>query len=98
VGSQVRLCPPWNLVNCLSIPLPYDPRFRACRLGIYAGEMPSHESKRTNARAALDPLVIESSSSTGAGMSRLDFVSKAIMAPFNHRKTDSTKILADRAL
>src|SRR5882762_12007896 len=58
--------------------------------------MSSYQSKRNNARAALDPLVTESSSSTGAGMSRMDFVSKAIMAPFNHKKNDSTKILADR--
>jgi mitochondrial division protein 1 len=44
----------------------------------------------------LDPIVTESSASNGAGMSRMDFVSKAIMAPFNHKKADSVKILADR--
>lgn len=59
--------------------------------------MPSHESKRQNARAALDPLVTESPLAPGtAGMSRMELVSKALLAPFNHRKSDSAKLLAER--
>ena len=65
---------------------------------LVAGEMPSQESKRQNARAALDPITTESPSgpSNGAGMSRMAFVSKALMAPFNHKKSDSSNILAER--
>ncbi|KAF7986202.1 hypothetical protein HWV62_38626 [Athelia sp. TMB] len=61
--------------------------------------MPSQESKRQNARAALDPITTESPSgpSNGAGMSRMAFVSKALMAPFNHKKSDSSNILAELA-
>ncbi|KZP32449.1 WD40 repeat-like protein [Athelia psychrophila] len=60
--------------------------------------MPSHESKRQNARAALDPLVTESPLAPGtAGMSRMELVSKALLAPFNHRKSDSAKLLAELA-
>lgn len=56
----------------------------------------SSQEKKRNARTALDPILTESSSKTGAGMSRMDFVSRALMAPFNHRKTDSANILSDR--
>ncbi|KAI0935858.1 hypothetical protein AcV5_004161 [Taiwanofungus camphoratus] len=45
----------------------------------------------------LDPPVESSSSSTASTGSRLDVVSKAILAPFSHRKHDSTKILTDLA-
>lgn len=54
--------------------------------------MPSQESKRQNARAALDSITAE----TGAGMSRMELVSKALLAPFNHKKSDSTSILSER--
>ncbi|KAF7340104.1 Trp-Asp repeats containing protein [Mycena venus] len=47
-------------------------------------------------RAALDPLVTGSSSST-SGPSKFEFVQNAILSRFTHRKHDSTKILSDLA-
>jgi division protein 1 len=56
-----------------------------------SGGRPSEDRKR-NARAALDSLVTDTSA---PGPSKLELVQKAIMAPFSHKKRDSTRILSD---
>ncbi|KAH9923003.1 WD40-repeat-containing domain protein [Amylocystis lapponica] len=56
-----------------------------------------HDNHR-EPRHALEPLVESSSSSAAASASsKLDVVSRALLAPFTHRKHDSTKLLADLA-
>lgn len=35
-------------------------------------------------------------SSSNAVLDKLEIVQKAFLAPFNHKKTDSTRILSDR--
>ncbi|KAH7930577.1 Trp-Asp repeat-containing protein [Leucogyrophana mollusca] len=56
------------------------------------GKSPAERSK--GARAALDPLVTDPSAS---GPSKMELVSKAIFAPFSHKKSDSSRILSDLA-
>ncbi|KAJ7748496.1 WD40-repeat-containing domain protein [Mycena maculata] len=51
-------------------------------------------SGKNNARAALDPLITDSSRSSGP--SKLEFVQNAILSRFTHKR-DSTKILSDLA-
>lgn len=53
------------------------------------------KDKKRNARAALDPLLTSSAPQSASGPSRLDIVSRAIMAPFTHKRGDSTKIFSD---
>ncbi|KAH7883973.1 WD40-repeat-containing domain protein [Phlebopus sp. FC_14] len=48
-------------------------------------------------RAALHPLVTEPTTGTSSGRSKMELVSKALFAPFSHKKADSTKILSDLA-
>ncbi|KAJ6573994.1 WD40-repeat-containing domain protein [Mycena vulgaris] len=54
----------------------------------------STDERKSNARAALNPLITSSSTS---GPSKLEFVQNAILSRFTHRKNDSTKILSDLA-
>ncbi|KAF8060982.1 WD40-repeat-containing domain protein [Lyophyllum atratum] len=53
-----------------------------------------HDERKRNARSTLDPLVTDGSSS---GPSKLELVQKAFLAPFQHKKRDSTRILSDLA-
>ncbi|KAG6840857.1 hypothetical protein C0991_003728, partial [Blastosporella zonata] len=48
--------------------------------------------KNRNARSALDPLAADGNPSTS---SKLEIVQNAFLAPFQHKKRDSTKILSD---
>ncbi|KAG6814439.1 hypothetical protein H0H92_007443 [Tricholoma furcatifolium] len=52
------------------------------------------DEKKRNTRSNLDPLVTDSTSS---GPSKLEIVQNALLAPFHHKKRDSTKILSDLA-
>ncbi|KIJ68810.1 hypothetical protein HYDPIDRAFT_173441 [Hydnomerulius pinastri MD-312] len=45
----------------------------------------------------LDPLVTEPNIGTASGHSKMDLVSKALFAPFSHKKSESTRILSDLA-
>ncbi|KDR85253.1 hypothetical protein GALMADRAFT_218338 [Galerina marginata CBS 339.88] len=56
----------------------------------------SDNGRRQIPRSGLDEAPGASSSSTTA-FSKLELVQKAFMAPFNHKKTDSTRILSDLA-
>ncbi|KAF8887771.1 WD40-repeat-containing domain protein [Infundibulicybe gibba] len=58
-----------------------------------AHSRPSGESKR-NLRSTPDPLVTHTAT---AGPSRLELVQKAFLAPFSHKKNESTRILSDLA-
>jgi division protein 1 len=57
------------------------------------------KEKKRHPRAALDPLVAAAALDAGAGgPSRMEIVSRALLAPFTtHRRSDSNKILSDRA-
>ncbi|TFK57514.1 WD40 repeat-like protein [Heliocybe sulcata] len=60
---------------------------------------PPNKDKKRNPRAALDPLTTDAmagSSTSSSGPSKLEVVSKAIMAPF-HRRVDSNRILSELA-
>ncbi|OBZ79702.1 Mitochondrial division protein 1 [Grifola frondosa] len=60
----------------------------------------SNKNRRTQEKKRelrLEPPAQSSSSSSAGVASKLDVVSKAIMAPFSHRKHDSTKLFADLA-
>lgn len=48
-------------------------------------------TKKRNPRNALDPIVTDVSS----GPSKLELVQNVFMAPFHHKKRDSTRILSD---
>ena len=56
----------------------------------------SFGNRSENVRAAVDPLVTEPASGTASGRSKMELVSKALFAPFSHKKADSTRILSDR--
>lgn len=45
---------------------------------------------------ALESITITGSSTASSVPGKLEIMSKAMLAPFSHRKTDSTRILADR--
>ncbi|THH12969.1 hypothetical protein EW146_g7199 [Bondarzewia mesenterica] len=51
--------------------------------------------EKRRSKPAPEPLAADSSSN--ASSSRLDMVSKTLLAPFQHRKSDSSKILSDLA-
>ncbi|KAK0208029.1 WD40-repeat-containing domain protein [Desarmillaria ectypa] len=53
----------------------------------------SDASSKRNARGTVD----NRTENTAAGPSKLEIVHKALLAPFSHRKTDSSKILSDLA-
>lgn len=55
------------------------------------GRLPDERKRAT--RSALDPLITDASAS---GPSKLELVQKAFLAPFSHKKRDSTRILSDR--
>jgi hypothetical protein len=61
-------------------------------------DMPSAKHKPEKIHTSNDPASSSSSSSRHAlsSTSALDIVSRTLLAPFQHRKTDSSKILADR--
>ncbi|KAG6869059.1 hypothetical protein C0993_004732 [Termitomyces sp. T159_Od127] len=53
-----------------------------------------HDEKKRNVRPPLGPIVMDINHS---GPSKLEIVQNAFLAPFHHRKKDSTKILSDLA-
>ncbi|KAG6872462.1 hypothetical protein C0995_009565 [Termitomyces sp. Mi166 len=53
-----------------------------------------HDEKKRNARQSFDPLITNVNHS---GPSKLEIVHNALLAPFHHRKKDSTKILSELA-
>lgn len=55
----------------------------------------STKDRRTNLTPGLDPIVTGASSSSST-FSKLELVQKAFMAPFSHKKNDSTRILSER--
>jgi hypothetical protein len=56
-----------------------------------AADEPRKERKRTP-RTALDPLVADA-----GGPSRMEIVSRALLAPFTHRRNESNRMLSERA-
>jgi len=56
----------------------------------------SINDKRQNQRHAADSNSTEGASGSSSGISKFELVQKAFMAPFTHKKTDSTRILSDR--
>ncbi|KAF9478726.1 WD40 repeat-like protein [Pholiota conissans] len=56
----------------------------------------STKDRRQNQKTDLDPIVTGSSSSSST-VSRLDLVQKTLMAPFTHKKNESTRILSELA-
>ncbi|KAF9535760.1 WD40-repeat-containing domain protein [Crepidotus variabilis] len=57
----------------------------------------STQSRQQNARAGPGPSSAEPPSASGSGLSKLELVQNAFMAPFNHKKRDSTRILSNLA-
>ncbi|TFK76686.1 WD40 repeat-like protein [Pluteus cervinus] len=55
----------------------------------------SSQDSRHNARP--EPLVTTAAPESASAPSKLELVQKVIMAPFNHKKNDSTRILSDLA-
>lgn len=98
-GCRIRVNAPWpqipptvasettNSLHSLTL----TTREPCALLGPYLSIMAASSSKKRGPKAAVDNLA-EGSSSTP---SRLDVVSKAIMAPFTSRKHDSNKIFSD---
>ncbi|RDB28476.1 Mitochondrial division protein 1 [Hypsizygus marmoreus] len=54
----------------------------------------SSDEKKRNGRSNVEPIVTDPSAS---GPSKLELVQNAFLAPFHHRKRDSTRILSDLA-
>ncbi|PPQ67375.1 hypothetical protein CVT25_005954 [Psilocybe cyanescens] len=57
----------------------------------------SRNNQRQKAKNGLDPVVTDGASSSSSSFSKLELVQKAFMAPFSHKKSDSTRILSDLA-
>jgi hypothetical protein len=80
-----------SVVQVLSQPL-FESSWALCdsSQGVQMSTHPTERARKRNGRSVLEP----AESSTSQGPSKFEVVQNVLMAPFSHRKRDSTRILS----